>query len=113
MASALAPDAQRRIIGIRAGEKVHEVLVTEDEARHCYDLGDRYVIFPELAAWDVARPRHGERLPDGFRFASDLNDRWLSAEDLRQIVASISTSLSGAGDAVVSDPSWAARTRLP
>jgi UDP-N-acetylglucosamine 4,6-dehydratase/5-epimerase len=113
MASALAPDAQRRIIGIRAGEKLHEVLVTEDEARHCYDLGDRFVIFPELAAWDVARPRDGERLPDGFRFASDLNDRWLSAEDLRRIAASISPSSSGAGDEVVSEPSSAGRTLLP
>jgi UDP-N-acetylglucosamine 4,6-dehydratase len=99
LVAALAPDAERRIIGIRAGEKLHEVLVTEDEARHCYDLGDRFVIFPELAAWDVERPRHGERLPDGFRFSSDTNDRWLSGDELRRMAAAVPPSALATADA--------------
>ena len=88
------PACRREVVGIRPGEKLHEVLVTEDEARHSYDLGDSYAIFPELAAWDVAHPRQGESLPDGFRFASDSNDRWLSAEEFRRIAASIPPSSS-------------------
>ena len=112
MAAVLAPGVERRVIGIRAGEKLHEVLVTEDEARHCYDLGDRYAIFPELAAWDVAHPRQGESLPDGFRFASDSNDRWLSAEEFRRIAASIPPSSFGAGEGSVSESGWAAGTRV-
>ena len=82
VAEALAPGVERRIIGIRAGEKLHEVLLTEDEARHSVDLGDRYVILPHLASWDTSEHARGEPLPDGFRFASDTNDRWLTAEDL-------------------------------
>ena len=82
VAEALAPGAQRRIIGIRPGEKLHEVLLTEDEARHSFDLGDRYVILPHLASWDSTSPERGEPLPDGYRFASDANDRWMTADDL-------------------------------
>ena len=81
MATALAPEAERRITGIRPGEKLHEVLVTEDEARNGYDLGDRYAILPPLATWDL-EPR-GAPLPDGFRYSSDGNDRWLDEGELR------------------------------
>jgi UDP-N-acetylglucosamine 4,6-dehydratase len=82
VAAALAPDAEHVITGIRPGEKLHEVLLTEDEARQSYDLGDRFVIMPHRL--HPAEPR-GELLPDGFRYTSDNNDRWLSADDLRSI----------------------------
>jgi UDP-N-acetylglucosamine 4,6-dehydratase/5-epimerase len=82
VADVVAPGAERRIIGIRAGEKLHEVLLTEDEARHSVDLDDRYVILPHLASWVTEMPERGKPLPDGFRFASDTNDRWLTGEDL-------------------------------
>ncbi len=82
LAEALAPDAERVITGIRPGEKLHEVLLTEDEARHTYDIGDRYVILPHRL--EPAEPR-GKPLPDGFRYTSDTNDRWLTADDLRAI----------------------------
>ena len=84
IAEALAPGAERTVVGIRPGEKLHEVLVTEDEARHCYDLDDRYVILPQLATWGVQQPR-GAALPDGFRYSSDENDRWIDADDLRRM----------------------------
>ena len=53
MAEAIAPGAERRVIGIRPGEKLHELLVTEDESRHSYELDDRYVILPEYASWPL------------------------------------------------------------
>ena len=86
VAEALAPDAERVIVGIRPGEKLHEVLLTEDEARHSFDLGDRYVILPHRL--EPAQPR-GEALPDGFRYTSDTNDHWLTADELRDIAARI------------------------
>jgi UDP-N-acetylglucosamine 4,6-dehydratase/5-epimerase len=86
VATALAPDAERVVTGIRPGEKLHETLLTEDEARNSYDLGDRYVILPYRPR--PAAPRGGE-LPDGFRYASDSNDQWLTAEQLREIAADI------------------------
>jgi UDP-N-acetylglucosamine 4,6-dehydratase len=84
---ALAPGCEVKVTGIRPGEKVHEVLVSEDEAHQAIDLGDMYVIKPVLRwsaedHWTTGRP-----LPDGFRFASDTNDRWLSVDELRQLVA--------------------------
>jgi UDP-N-acetylglucosamine 4,6-dehydratase/5-epimerase len=86
IADALAPGVERRIVGIRPGEKLHEVLVTEDESRHSFDLGDRYVILPEYASWPL-REFDGQRLPEGFRYSSDGNDRWLSVDELREMAA--------------------------
>jgi UDP-N-acetylglucosamine 4,6-dehydratase len=86
VAAALAPDAERVITGIRPGEKLHETLLTEDEARNSYDLGDRYVILPYRPM--PAEPR-GAELPDGFRYASDSNDEWLTVDHLREIAADI------------------------
>ena len=88
IAEALAPDAERRVVGIRPGEKLHEVLVTEDEARQCFDLDDRYVIMPPLATWDIDRPR-GKALPDGFRYSSDTNDRWIGADELHAMASAL------------------------
>ncbi len=88
IAEALAPGVQRRVVGIRPGEKLHEVMVTEDEARHAFDLGDRFVILPQRATWRRTDP-DGERLPDGFRYASDANDRWVTHEELREMAAGV------------------------
>jgi UDP-N-acetylglucosamine 4,6-dehydratase len=87
LAEAIAPGAERRVVGIRPGEKLHEVLLTEDEARHSRDLGDRYVIEPERPTWDLQRPVRGEPLPEGFRYSSDANGTWLSADELVAIAA--------------------------
>jgi UDP-N-acetylglucosamine 4,6-dehydratase len=88
IADALAPDAERRVVGIRPGEKLHEVMVTEDEARHAFDLGDRFVILPQHASWPRTDP-DGARLPDGFRYSSDNNDRWLTRDELEAMTAEI------------------------
>ncbi|MGH2892647.1 MAG: polysaccharide biosynthesis protein, partial [Solirubrobacteraceae bacterium] len=82
VAEALAPDAARVITGIRPGEKLHEVLLTEDESRNSFDIGDRYVIMPARLE---TLPPAGDALPDGFRYSSDENDLWLTAEQLRTI----------------------------
>ena len=89
IAEAIAPDAERRIVGIRAGEKLHEMLVTEDESRHSFELQDRYVIFPEYASWPLREVEGGARMPEGFRFSSEHNDSWLTVEDLREIAADV------------------------
>jgi UDP-N-acetylglucosamine 4,6-dehydratase len=89
IADAIAPHATRRIIGIRPGEKVHEVLVTEDESRRARALQDRYVIYPPLPSWLVTGEPLGEELPPGFRYSSDSNDRWLDAEDIRSMAEPI------------------------
>jgi UDP-N-acetylglucosamine 4,6-dehydratase len=89
IADALAPDAERRMVGIRAGEKLHEMLVTEDESRHSFELPDRYVIFPEYASWPLREVQDGKRMPEGFRFSSEHNESWLTVDDLREMAADV------------------------
>jgi UDP-N-acetylglucosamine 4,6-dehydratase len=88
IAEALAPDAERRVIGIRPGEKLHEVLVTEDESRHCIETDKSYVILPEYWSWPM-REHEGVRLAPGFRYTSDSNGAWLTVDDLRDIAAGV------------------------
>jgi UDP-N-acetylglucosamine 4,6-dehydratase/5-epimerase len=107
VAEALAPDAERRIVGIRPGEKLHEVLLTEDEARHSFDVGDRYVIMPQRATWSVGPPEGATSLPDGFRYASDNNDRWLGADELRAMAESLPPGRRAA-DRGAAEPGWEA-----
>lgn len=85
VARAFAPDTERITTGIRPGEKLHECLLTDDEARHSWDAGDRFIIEPYREA---RQPPRGQPLPDGFRYASDTNDHWLTVQDLRTLEGS-------------------------
>lgn len=88
MAEALAPEAEVEVIGIRPGEKVHELLVTEDESRHAYRVHNGYVILPEYASWPL-KAVEGEQLPKGFRYSSGENDWWLSVDELRDMSSDV------------------------
>jgi UDP-N-acetylglucosamine 4,6-dehydratase len=84
LAEAMAPGVPREIIGIRPGEKLHEVLLTADEARHSIDAGDVYVVLPEHPWWtDHPRWLEGKPLDDEFVYSSDANDWWLNRDALR------------------------------
>jgi UDP-N-acetylglucosamine 4,6-dehydratase len=87
LAEALAPGTPREVIGIRPGEKLHEVLLTSDEARHSVDVGAQYVVLPEHPWW-TASPRwmEGKPVDDQFAYASDSNDWWLTKEDLLELL---------------------------
>lgn len=86
LATALAPGLEQRVVGIRPGEKLHEVMITEDDARSTRDLGDRYVIEPSILLSEGHRGQRGQPLPEGFRYASDTNDVWLSGDQLLALV---------------------------
>jgi len=87
LADAIAPDAKKTYVGIRPGEKLHEVLLTEDEARHAKEIDLGYIIEPEHRFWNENAHCGGKPLPDGFRYSSDMNSVWLSNEDLKKIIA--------------------------
>ena len=86
MAEALAPGCQVDYIGIRPGEKLHEVLLSEDEARNTLELDDMFVIQPAHSWWRKENWTAGRPLPDGFRYTSDTNPKWLTAADLFAMV---------------------------
>jgi len=79
IAAAMAPGLPTKIIGIRPGEKLHEMMISSDDARTTVDLGDRYVIEPAFAEYTRA-PLDGGQVPESFSYASDTNDEWLEAE---------------------------------
>lgn len=85
LAKAVAPTCDVQYVGIRPGEKLHEVMISEDEARQALELDDMFVIQPAHPWWTADRWPDGKPLPDGFRYASDSNPKWLSVEDLRRL----------------------------
>jgi UDP-N-acetylglucosamine 4,6-dehydratase len=86
MAACIAPGCEVECIGIRPGEKLHEVLVSEDEARNTVELDDMYVIQPAHSWWSLQNWKDGQPLPDGFRYGSDSNSRWLTSEELQGLI---------------------------
>ena len=80
---AIAPGCEIQQIGIRPGEKLHEVLISEDEARQAIELDDMFVIAPSHPWWKGTRTL-GRALPNGFRYGSETNTRWLTVEELRR-----------------------------
>ena len=74
-------------IGIRPGEKLHEVLVSEDESRNTLETEEMYVIQPSHPWWKAANWAQGKKLPEGFRYSSDNNNQWLTRRELEELVA--------------------------
>jgi len=88
LARAIAPECRHQVVGIRPGEKLHEILLTEDEARRSLEFDDFFVVQPgPLLRWWTNRHLNGGRpVPEGFRYSSETNDQWLSVQELRQMV---------------------------
>lgn len=89
LADTIAPDGDIAWSGPRPGEKIHEVLLAAQESNHALDLGSFYVIQPHNPAWKCANWKQGRPLPKGFSFRSDANDRWVGAEQIREVVRTL------------------------
>ncbi|MCB1509490.1 MAG: UDP-N-acetylglucosamine 4,6-dehydratase (inverting) [Hyphomicrobiaceae bacterium] len=88
LARALAPNLPIKIIGIRPGEKLHETMVSADDARNTVELADRYVIQPAFHGWDKdmqALP-NSKPVPENFSYSSDNNTEWLGVEDFHEVM---------------------------
>lgn len=87
LADAMAPGMPIKVIGIRPGEKLHEMMISVDDSRTTADLGDRYVIEPAFMEYTREMFSKSHPLaPDGFSYASDTNDEWLSGEGLIELL---------------------------
>ena len=87
LAETIAPGCQVETIGIRPGEKLHEVLVSEDESRQTLETEDMYVIQPSHPWWKSENWVGAKPLAEGFRYASDTNEQWLTRRELEELVA--------------------------
>lgn len=90
LAKALAPECQVEIVGIRPGEKLHEAMIMEDDARHTVEFDDHYVIQPEFPWWSKKFAEGGKTLPEGFAYTSDNNAEWLTIEQLKRLSEDLS-----------------------
>jgi UDP-N-acetylglucosamine 4,6-dehydratase len=88
VAKTLAPDLPQTVVGIRPGEKLHELMVTTDDARSTLELEDRYIIEPTLTFWSNAHlTGNGASLVAGdFEYASNINSEWLDGEHLLALI---------------------------
>lgn len=85
LADAIAPECKRKVVGIRAGEKLHEALLSEDESRHAVELQDSFVILPEYPTWTLKDwPKCN--VTNGFRYTSNANTEWLTVEQLKNML---------------------------
>jgi UDP-N-acetylglucosamine 4,6-dehydratase len=88
LARAIAPQAELEVMGIRPGEKLHEALVSVDEARATVEMEDMFVVQPTGALWFGHEWQNsGRALPAGFSYTSDTNPEWLNLEQISQIIA--------------------------
>ena len=97
LAEVVAPGCLVEYIGIRPGEKLHEVLLSEDEARSAVEVDEMFVIQPAHPWWNRGNWVCGRELPTEFRYTSDSNEQWLSHHQLQELI----------------EPGVAARTSVP
>lgn len=85
LAEAIAPEQETTIVGIRPGEKIHECMITKEDSLHTIDIGDYYVITPEIFPYKGAT---GKPVAEGFEYSSGNNESWLTVEELRSTLRS-------------------------
>jgi len=88
IAQALAPTAELKPVGIRPGEKLNEMMISEDDARRCIDMGEFYVLRPQFSWWPERRLT-GTAVPEGFSYRSDTNPQRLSVPQIRAMLGSL------------------------
>lgn len=84
LAETVAPDARHEVIGIRPGEKLHEIMINQEDSFFTYEYSGYYKILPGINDWyrDEHRIQDGVRVPEGFMYSSETNTRWMSREEL-------------------------------
>ena len=89
LAAAIGPECTIDHVGIRPGEKLHEMMISQDDARQTLEFDDHYIITPNFPWWTSRSDAYegGRPVSEGFVYSSETNDRWLSVEEIREIAA--------------------------
>ena len=87
LAEAMAPGMKTKEVGIREGEKLHEIMVTVEDAPHTYEYEKHFIVYPQMV-WSESRRAvpTGKKVPEGFSYSSDNNTEWLSVEQIRELL---------------------------
>jgi len=89
VATAVAPNCEQRVVGIRPGEKIHEEMITSSDSFYTYDLGKYYTILPSVTSWkisDFIEQFNAKLVPSGFTYNSGENTEWETIDGLRQLI---------------------------
>lgn len=89
VAEAIAPGIEKRIVGIRPGEKIHEEMITEHDSYSTLDAGDYYIILPVLPEYETQlyiEKHNAKRVPQGFKYNSGTNNQWLTVNEIRELI---------------------------
>ena len=90
LAKAIAPKLDTHIIGIRPGEKIHEQMISQEDARHTLEFDDYYIIQPDLLWWkNSVKDLGGKPVPLDFSYNSGTNTQWLSVEDMQKLIENL------------------------
>lgn len=86
LAEAIAPGCRLKTIGVRPGEKLHEMMISRDDSRNLYEMQDRYIKMPDFPFWKTIIPESAVKVTEGFEYASDSNALWLNVEQLKNLL---------------------------
>ena len=85
LATAVAPECEQHVIGIRPGEKLHEQMISAEDSFHTYEYAEHFKILPAIHNWDNSpeRIKNGVKVPEGFVYSSNNNSEWMTIDELR------------------------------
>ena len=88
LANIIAPECKQEIIGIRPGEKIHEVLLSDSDSRNAIEYSNFFIVKPEFKWWSTNKEldEKGAPVPEGFSYSSDNNSDWLTEEELTKMI---------------------------
>jgi len=91
LAKAMFPGCDLKEVGIREGEKLHEVMITRDDSRMAYEYEKHYIIYPHFDWWNHKRyfTQGGQPIDEGFEYNSETNAEWMDVEDLKQKISTL------------------------
>lgn len=91
LAKAMCRDAELIDVGMRPGEKLHELMITKEDSRKAFDYGDHFIIYPQVEWWSMDRhfTPGGKPVPANFEYASDTNTEWLSVDNMAELLKKI------------------------
>ena len=90
LAEAMMPGCEKPEVGIREGEKLHEIMVTVEDSMTTYEYDKHFIVYPQMVWNNRQKPNmSGKKVPEGFSYSSDNNTEWLSVEEIRELLKTV------------------------